>query len=60
MTDDHVYTSILFWWKDKHGKHSCICHDRTLDKAMMVATSFGWRPFKWYNPRTWGNGYMTA
>lgn len=50
--------TICFYWEEKNSTGSCQLHDKTLSEAKEIAKSFGWKEFKWYNPKTWSNTFM--
>lgn len=50
--------TVLFYWKDKGSENSCRLHDKTIAEAKKIATEFGWKETKWYNPTTWLNAYL--
>ena len=50
--------TIVFVWKEKNSSGSCQLHDKTIAEAKEIARSFGWKEFKWFNPKTWSNTFM--
>jgi hypothetical protein len=55
IDNNHIYSTITFFWKTKSSADSCILHWRTYDQALEVAKTFGYQEPKWYKPRTWAN-----
>ena len=47
------FDELHFVWN--RGNDNLTLHDRQLDEAMQIAKEFGYRPFSWFRPSTWGN-----
>ena len=47
------FDSIHFVWDS--GNSALMLHDKKLNEAMKIAKEFGYRPFSFFRPTTWGN-----
>ena len=47
------FDSIYFIWDS--GTSTLRLHDKQLNEAMKIAKEFGYRPFSFFRPTTWGN-----
>lgn len=47
------FGTILFIWDS--GNSTLSLHDKQLNEAMKIAKEFGYRPFSFFRPPTWGN-----
>lgn len=47
------FDSIYFIWES--GNSTLRLHDKQLNEAMKIAKEFGYRPFSFFRPSTWGN-----
>lgn len=49
-------TTWFFVWTGKDSVVSQLeLHNKTWEEAREIALGWGWRPKKWYNPRTWSS-----
>ena len=53
MNDQNVVETIVFKW-NKNGD-ALVLHDKTRSEAISIAKDFGYYPYCWWRPSTWGN-----
>lgn len=59
--ESHRLNKAIFRWKTPRGWESeCCLYDKTFNEALEIAKAYGYVEFKWYKPRTWGNGFITV
>ncbi len=58
MDKEPLRYRVIFSWYDGGGSSKLSLHDRTLEEAMEVAKSFGYKESRWYKPSTWSNHFL--
>ncbi len=63
MQQEHRYSKVVLWWKDKIGETELTLYNKTLTEARENAEFFGYKKPCWYLPwqyLTGGLGVMTV
>jgi|LakMenEpi03Aug12_release.lakeMendotaPanAssembly.Ray.scaffolds.fasta_scaffold16452_2 hypothetical protein len=53
--DDHKFRTITFFWYVKGEQGYYTAYNRSYKDALVLAKTYGFKPYKLYNPRTWKN-----
>jgi hypothetical protein len=57
--NNHKFKTITFTWYVKGKGGYYIVYNRSYKDALVFAKTYGFKPFKIYNPRTWKNKVVT-
>ena len=49
------FKTITFIWYVKGKEGYCVIYNRSYKDALIIAKSYGFKPYKLYNLRTWKN-----
>ena len=53
------FKTITFIWYVKGKEGYCIVYNRSYKDAIVIAKTYGFKPYKFYNPLTWKNKVIT-